>query len=266
MASEIQQALLPQQLPRFPRHSSESALNFCSKYLPTRAVGGDFFHILPLSDTKAGVFICDVMGHGVRAAFVTAIQRALIEELVGVADQPGKFLSQINRALLSILRRTRTPMFASAFYLCVDVTTGEMRHANAGHPKPLHVRRMANVVDVLSAENGRPGPALGVFPESTFKTFTTQLDPGDFILLFTDGLLEVEGPSGELYDPERLVAVVRNGLQLPPEKLLEEILADAQKFSADAGFIDDVCIVGMDFKAIAGTPKKSGSLATAAGA
>src|SRR5207248_865042 len=119
MASEIQQAFLPHQFPAFPRGVAleQSALQFHSRYLPTGAVGGDFFHVLPLSETQAGVFICDVMGHGVRAALVTAIQRALIEELMDVAHDPGEFLTRINHALLSILRRTRTPMFASAFYL-----------------------------------------------------------------------------------------------------------------------------------------------------
>ena len=76
MASEIQQAFLPQQFPSFPPSvpPERSALQFHSRYLPTGTVGGDFFHILPLSEAQAGVFICDVMGHGVRAALVTAIR------------------------------------------------------------------------------------------------------------------------------------------------------------------------------------------------
>ena len=128
MASEVQQAFLPQQFPSFPRDAApgESAVAFFTRYLPTGAVGGDFFHVLPLSNTEAGVFICDVMGHGVRAALVTAIQRALVEELAGLGTQPGEFLTHINHALLSILRRTRTPMFASAFYLYLNAATGEI--------------------------------------------------------------------------------------------------------------------------------------------
>ena len=104
MASEVQQAFLPQQFPSFPSHAApgQSAIGFFSQYLPTGAVGGDFFHVLPLSDTEAGIFICDVMGHGVRAALVTAIQRALVEEMAGLGRQPGDFLTHINQALLSI--------------------------------------------------------------------------------------------------------------------------------------------------------------------
>ena len=195
MASEVQQAFLPQQFPCFPRdvRTGESAISFYSKYLPTGAVGGDFFHVLPLSNTEAGVFICDVMGHGVRAALVTAIQRALVEEMAGMGREPGEFLTHINRALLSILRRTRTPMFASAFYLYMNAATGELRYSNAGHPKPLHVRRSDNRVEVLGSNGGRPGSALGVFENAIYKTLHAEAKPGDLILMFTDGIFEVEG-------------------------------------------------------------------------
>jgi len=248
MASEIQQAFLPQQFPAFPRNAKpeESALRFYSKYLPTGVVGGDFFHVLPISDTQAGVFICDVMGHGVRAALVTAIQRALIEELHGVADDPGEFLTRINHALLSILRRTRTPMFASAFYLFIDVKTGEMRYANAGHPKPLHVRRAAGVVEPLASKEGRPGSALGVFEDARYETLTSRAEPNDIVLMFTDGLYEVEGDGSEYFDQPRLVAAVQQRLAIPGAKLLDELLGEVQQFSHSRGFVDDVCLVAVE--------------------
>ena len=86
-------AFLPQQFSVFPRRAApqEVSLRFVSRYLPTTTLGGDFFHILPISETEAGVFICDVMGHGVRAALVTAIARALAEELEEFAADPGAF-------------------------------------------------------------------------------------------------------------------------------------------------------------------------------
>jgi PAS domain S-box-containing protein len=117
MAREIQQALLPQQYPCFPKSASaeNSSLLFSHRYLPAGVVGGDFFNIRALSDTKAGVFICDVMGHGVRSALVTAILRALVEELTPLAADPGQLLRQINHDLRTILKQTGTPMFTTAF-------------------------------------------------------------------------------------------------------------------------------------------------------
>jgi sigma-B regulation protein RsbU (phosphoserine phosphatase) len=264
MASEVQQAFMPQQFPSFPKDAEpdKSALAFFSRYLPTGAVGGDFFHVLPLSNTEAGVFICDVMGHGVRAALVTAIQRALVEELAGVGRQPGEFLTHINRALLSILRRTRTPMFASAFYLYLNSETGELRYANAGHPKPLHLRRSDNRVDVLSSNGARPGSALGVFEHATYKTFDTQVKPGDLVLMFTDGIFEVEGPAGDYFDQQRLVEAVQRRLHESPDQLLEGLLSETRDFSVKHEFGDDVCLVAVQLEHLIAA--RTTELATAA--
>ena len=243
MASEVQQAFLPQQFPSFPKEvpASDSAVAFFTRYLPTGAV-------LPLSNTEAGVFICDVMGHGVRAALVTAIQRALVEELAGLGRQPGEFLTHINHALLSILRRTRTPMFASAFYLYLNSATGELRYSNAGHPKPLHLRRSQNRVDVLASNGSRPGSALGVFEHAVYRTFHSEAKPGDLILMFTDGIFEVEGAAGDYFDQQRLVAAVERRLQEPSDALLEGLLTETRDYSVKHQFGDDVCLVGVELE------------------
>ena len=250
MAREIQQAFLPQQYPTFPRKASptESALRFYSRYIPTAAVGGDFFHVLPISDTQAGVFICDVMGHGVRAALVTAIQRALVEEMLPVADDPGHFLTEINRALLSILRRARTPMFASAFYLVADVESGVVRYANAGHPRPLHIRRGAGSIDFLCPPSERPGPALGVFKDVVYETKFTAAAPKDLIILFTDGLYEVEGTDNAYFDQDKLLGIVERHRDKPAENLIDETLAEIQDFAANHSFADDVCLIGVEIQ------------------
>jgi serine phosphatase RsbU (regulator of sigma subunit) len=214
--------------------------------------------VLPVSETQAGIFICDVMGHGVRAALVTAIQRALVEELSDVADDPGEFLTRINQALLSILRRTRTPMFASAFYLFVDARTGEMRFANAGHPKPLHIRRAMGRVEPLAA-GARAGSALGVFENARYETLSTHAEPHDLVLLFTDGLYEVEGANGEYFDQSRLVAEVRRLVSIPAEQLFEKLLDAVRHFSVSSGFVDDVCLVSVELeRLVAESPAKVG--------
>ena len=250
MAREIQQAFLPQQYPTFPRGASpaESAIRFWSRYIPTTTVGGDFFHILPISDTEAGVFICDVMGHGVRAALVTAIQRALVEEMLPTAGDPGRFLTEINRALLSILRRARTPMFASAFSLVVDIGRGCVRYANAGHPSPLHIRRETGQVRFLCSEAERPGPALGVFKDAVYETRSAPIAPRDLVLLFTDGLYEVEGNQDAFYSQEMLLELVRKEIAQPTERLMEETLGEIRNFALGHTFTDDVCLIGVEIE------------------
>src|SRR6201999_3791802 len=133
----------PQVYPTFPRsaNSRDSRLRFSHRYQPTGAVGGDYFNVIPLSDTEAGVFICDVMGHGVRSALVAAMVRALVEELKPLGGDPGKLLTQLNHDLYSILKHAGSPTLTTAFYLTADTATGQLRFANAGHPKPFLIHR-----------------------------------------------------------------------------------------------------------------------------
>jgi sigma-B regulation protein RsbU (phosphoserine phosphatase) len=252
IAGEIQQALLPQDFPRFPAGATEAenALRFLRRYRPTGAVGGDFFDVFPVSPTQAGVFLCDVMGHGVRAALVTAIIRALVEEHHALTGDPSRFLTTLNHRLLAILKQTRMPMFASGFFLIADLAAAEIRFANAGHPAPLHLRRRAGELSPLTGKAFPPGPALGVFEDSEYATYSQPLAAQDLIVFYTDGLFEVEGADGELYGPERLHAAFRQRLDLPPDQLFDEILAEVAAFGAGTGFTDDVCLLGLDVQRV----------------
>jgi len=247
MARKLQQSLLPQSYPSFPRSArpEDSALHFCHRYESAAELGGDFFHVLGLSDTQAGVFICDVMGHGVRSALVTAMLRALVDDLAPGASDPGAFLSDLNCRLLGLLRQTEGPLFATAFYLIADVAGGQMRYANAGHPHPFHLQRRAGRADSLPFQPGS-GPALGLLDDAVYATSRCALEPDDVVVLFTDGLFEVTRADDEEYGRERLLAAVRERILLPPAKLFDEIVADILKFSGGCEFSDDVCLLGMD--------------------
>ncbi len=190
MAREIQQSIIPQQYPSFPRSAGpkESALRFCHRYYPTGSVGGDFFNVLALSDTKAGLFISDVMGNGVRCAVVTAIIRALVEELTPLAADPGQLLGHLNRDLRAILKQSGTPLFTTAFYLVADLELKEICYASAGHPKQLLIHRSTNQVELLQSPGGRSSPALGLFESPAFPAMKVEIGPGDLVMLFTDGL------------------------------------------------------------------------------
>jgi phosphoserine phosphatase RsbU/P len=249
MAREIQLTMLPQQYPTFPRSAapSQSALQFTHRYLPAGSVGGDFFTVSALSENEAGVFICDVAGHGVRSALVTAMIRALAEELNPLATNPGKFLSKLNSDLHAILRHTGTPMLTTAFYLVADWTTGTMRYANAGHPKPLHIRRSVGQVEPLANAGGQSQPVLGLLEDAAYQTSEVKLRPQDVVMLFTDGLYEVEDRNNALYSQAMLVAGVQRRAPLPVPQLFDDLLSEIKRFSADHTFDDDVCLVGMEF-------------------
>jgi PAS domain S-box-containing protein len=248
-AREIQLTMLPQQYPTFPPSVTpdHSAFQFVHRYEPAESVSGDFFSVTAISDTEAAVFICDVTGHGVRAALVTAMIRALAEELKPVARDPGSFLRKLNFDLCSILKNTGSPMLTTAFYAVADAQTGKLRFANAGHPKPLLVRRAQGAVEPLANTSGRSQPALGLFDDPPYQTSETSLAPGDFLMLFTDGLYEVQGQNEELYSQERLMLDVKNFFNHPPGILFDELLSVIRNFAVNGQFDDDVCLVGMDF-------------------
>src|SRR6185369_7695979 len=101
---------------------------------------------------------------------VTAIMRGLLEELMPVAADPGKFLTEINRSLHTILRRTREPLLATAFYLVADVGSGELRYASTGHPSPFRMQRSTSTVEPLNQQDPRHGPALGLFEKPVYPS------------------------------------------------------------------------------------------------
>jgi sigma-B regulation protein RsbU (phosphoserine phosphatase) len=249
MAREIQTSMLPQQYPIFPKNvpPEQSAFQFVHRYEPAESVSGDFFSVSALSDNEAAMFICDVTGHGVRAALVTAMIRALAEELKPLARDPGIFLRKLNSDLCSILKSTGSPTLTTAFYLVADWTTGVMRFANAGHPKPLFIRRSAGRVEPLVNVTGQSQPALGLFDDPPYQTTEVALEPGDFVMLFTDGLYEVQGLNEELYSQERMMMDVQNLLAKSNRELFDELLEAIRVFSVSHEFDDDVCIVGMEF-------------------
>jgi sigma-B regulation protein RsbU (phosphoserine phosphatase) len=251
-AREIQLTLLPQQYPVFPpgAAAADSAFQFTHRYLPAETVSGDFFAVSALSDTEVGVFICDVAGHGVRSALVTAMVRALVEELKPAAGDPGQFLRQLNRELHAILKHAGTLLLTTAFYLVADARTGTMRYTNAGHPKPLHLRRGAGKVEPLANLGGKSQAALGLLEGTAYETSEVKLAAGDLVMLFTDGLYEVQDAGHALYSQGLLVAGVQQRLPLAASPLFDALLTEIRNFSADGQFADDVCLIGMEVSRI----------------
>ena len=247
MAHELQMALLPQQFPSIPSGAppTESAIKFSSFYYPMAAVSGDFFTVNRLSDTAVAVFIADVMGHGVRAGLITAMMRVLVEKFSASAADPAVMLTKINRSLVAILKNTDSNLFVTGFYLVADAARSRIRYANAAHPEPLLLHRLRGELESISAK-GSGGPPLGLLDDARYRTCECPLAVDDFIMLFTDGLFEVEAPDDKIYSRERLTAAVRERVRLPSANMLAELFGEIRQFSKRTEFSDDVCLVGMD--------------------
>jgi sigma-B regulation protein RsbU (phosphoserine phosphatase) len=209
-------------------------------------VGGDFFDVFQISDSVAGVLICDVMGHGVRAALVAMILRTLVDDSHARATEPAKFLQELNRGISHILKHTRLEIFVSACYLIADVALGELRYANAGHPSPLCVHRAKRSAESLPLRRLNPDPVLGLFDDAEYHSLSCELCTGDILLLFSDGLFEVEGIDGQYYDQRRLLNAASQRAGLPADELCKELISEVQQFAATKEFADDVCLIAME--------------------
>ena len=259
IARDIQRAYLPLGEADFPRqHNTDSALlHVHSRFLPAAELGGDFFDILEVSETQIGVFICDVMGHGVSAGLVAGIVRGLIEEARPNADDAGAFLTDLNRGMRAVLCHTDGPIFATAFYAVANLAAEKLCYATAGHPAPLFFDQRTRQLESLVPAPGIAGPALGLFEKVIYEESSRALRPNDLFILYTDGLSDVTNSIGTTFGNHRLFHAVRQRCQDPIPELFDFLLADAQAFSGRDDFEDDVCILGIQMLPSAAEKKSS---------
>jgi len=127
-----------------------------------------------------------------------------------------------------------------------DLERRRILYANAGHPKPFLVQRLKGTVEVLKNADGKARPALGLFADCIYPTASRELSPGDLVMLFTDGLYEVEGEGGRQFSQDLLLEAVRRRVSLHGPEIFSAVLGEIQQFSVNHEFSDDVCLVGME--------------------
>lgn len=249
-AREFQEALMPRNFPQISGNSAGDVLtlNFHHVYKPANSVGGDFFDVLKLSDHCAGIFIADVMGHGARSALVTAILRTLLQDFAQQADDPARFLALINQHFYDIVQQSKQVVFVSAFYLIVDTQKCIATYASAGHPSPVLAERSRKKVTTL-VEHLQDNPALGLFRESTYTSFTSFIKKDDVFVLFTDGVVEAASPGGEQFGRERLCEVIARNTDRDASGLNSAIMDAVNEFVESSALADDICIVAVEIKA-----------------
>ncbi len=242
LAREIQQALTSQEFPRIANAGSH--LDFAARYIPSTDLAGDFFQVIQVRHDCAGILICDVMGHGVRSALVVAMMRGLLEKQCSQASEPGVFLEGLNDGLTAILERAGTTMFATAFYGMIDLSSGTLSYACAGHPGPI-IDGPAGPRQ-LAVPRSEKGPGLGLIEGASYHTTIVPLSEINRMILFTDGVIEVDNPQGETFFEKRLMNVITENSSESLELVLDRILSDALEFSETHHFGDDVCLFGID--------------------
>jgi len=193
-AREIQQSILPTSMPEVER------LQFQARYDPASSVAGDLYDFLRVDEHRAGAIVADVSGHGVPAALIASMMKIAVSSQSPLAHQPAALLREVNRTLRGQVRR----IFVTATYLYFDMERGCVEVANAGHPAPL-LHRRGEV-----RELGPQGVVLGRF-DAAYTAETIELERGDRIVAYTDGVTEALNARGEAFGEERLHALIRGG-------------------------------------------------------
>ncbi len=221
--------LLPHEPPEWPE------LRWGVHFAPLDHLGGDYYDVARPDPDHLGFLIADASGHSIAAAMVAIMSRTAFSEVSSTTTSPGAVLTEMN----SRLQGLADERFVTAFYAVLNRRTRVLTFANAGHPYPLRWVARTGAVQSLAAQ----GFMLGIVPEEQYRERSIQLEPGDRLCFYTDGLVEARNGMGEGYGTERLEASFAAHGALAAEPLAENLLTDQRDFRGGHPLSDDVTLV-----------------------
>lgn len=238
LASGIQQMLLPGEMPAF------TGLDIDARYNAAQKVGGDLYDVFALSDTRLGIAVADVSGKGIPASLLMAICRTNLRQIAPRHASPAATLTDLNRVLGGNLSNG---MFITMLYGVIDLAAGTVTFARAGHELPLLSRR--NPLTGVPEETfvGSDGMSLGMVPDEIFTEVIADhveaFDPGDVLVLYTDGITEAPNEEDKEFSGARLADTVRTLHNRKARELNDGILESVHRFTGDLPQRDDFTLV-----------------------
>ena len=231
IARTIQRAILAENVPKLPR------MDIQVRYHPMSSVGGDFFDFKVIDRERVGLLIADVSGHGVPASIISAMLKIAYTMYGAVSERPDQMLHQINAALYGKF----TSHFISAQCLYIDLAEGFLHDARAGHWPVLVVN-----ADGSFRELQPRGQVIGIRPDFWCDMEKVPVSPGQRIILFTDGIVEVRNHAGEFYGYERFLRLVREKRSLSALEFADEVMRSVMDWLEGAGMEDDMTLIIVD--------------------
>jgi sigma-B regulation protein RsbU (phosphoserine phosphatase) len=250
IARDIQQALLPRDFREFP-HLAVNGYN-----LPCLSVGGDYFDVFPISDGRTAFLIADVSGKGLGAALLTTMLQGALSAMT-LGTDPARVFNHINRFLCS---HAEVGRYATMFFGILD-DDGHLEFINAGHPSPFLIR--AGVAEEAFTEGSFP---VGLVPEAEYTAVCLKLEPGDTLVLFSDGVTEAMDPDEELYGVPRLKKVLTGLAECPLEEIQKCVLESVENFARGAHQADDLTLLVVRYRATAASAVSDADIPSSASA
>jgi len=229
-AADIQRNLLPRHPPPV------DGLELAAFSYPCRSVGGDYFDYLKMSGGRMGILVGDVAGKGLAAALLMSSLQARVQVLI---DEPGDLAHLMGRLNASVARTCPGNRFVTFFLCAYDPATGELAYSNAGHNPPYLVRAATGEIETLTVG----GPVLGILPVARYQAASVQLERGDVVVMFSDGITEAQSPTQEEYGEDRLLEVIRPALRMSAGEIAKTIGESVEAFMANAPAADDITLV-----------------------
>lgn len=240
VATQIQSSMLPSTFPAFP---DIPQVDIYATMTPAKEVGGDFYDFFMVDDTHLAIVMADVSGKGVPAALFMVIGKTLIKD----HTQPGKDLGEVFMEVNNLLCEANSEgLFITAFEGVIDLETGDFTYVNAGHEMPFIYKKDKD----YEAHKVRAAFVLAGMEDMIYKSNHIQLEEGDKIFLYTDGIPEATDANNELYGMERLTQVLNANCDKTPAELLPLVKADVDKFVGDAPQFDDLTMLSYEFKKV----------------
>jgi sigma-B regulation protein RsbU (phosphoserine phosphatase) len=234
---DIQMSMLPLEFPAFPHRTDFTVF---ATLEPAREVGGDFYDFFLLDEDRFCFCVGDVSGKGVPAALFMAVTKTLIKSRATNDFSPASILTHVND---EISANNDSAMFVTLWLGILDVTSGTLEYTNAGHNPPYLLRHTGEVVRLAE----RHGPVIGAVDGLVYSEGSGQLERGDVVFVYTDGVTEAMDPDGQLYEEDRLVEVLQSSDIDSVESLVHASTDDVWRFQADAEQADDVTVLAVEF-------------------
>jgi len=229
LAQKIQQELLPKDIPVL------NGFDIAAVNIPSRQVGGDYFDIIPLSESRLGLAVADVSGKGAGAALLMANLQAFLRALVPEGKPIKDLVFRLNNL---VYHNTGLDRYITFFYGELDTRNRTFTFCNAGHNPPYWVDSKSAIVELSTG-----GIVLGMMPDMAYQTETVTLSPGDRIVLYTDGITEAQDPNDAEYGEERLKLFIQLMEPLPSREWMDRLLDSVKKFRGEALQSDDMTLM-----------------------
>ena len=237
-AANIQASMLPSVFPAFPDRSD---FDLYASMTPAKEVGGDFYDFFLIDEDHLAVLIADVSDKGVPAALFMMSAKILINYRAQLGGSPSEILSAVNAQLC---QNNKSRMFVTVWLGILDLNTGVLTCANAGHEYPV----LRGPDGVFRLFKDKHGMVVGALARSRYQDYALKLQPGDAVFVYTDGVPEANNAAGEFYGLERMEAALNRLAACEPRQLLEGIRADVEAFTGDADQFDDLTMLCLSYK------------------